>query len=50
MVPIGCPETAVLNQPTLRNNSEDGRIQVNRSGSLRYLIIVTVLNLCAGGR
>ena len=29
------PETSVLNQPTLRNNPEDGRIQFNRSGSLR---------------
>jgi hypothetical protein len=23
---IGCPETSVLNQPTLRNNPEDGII------------------------
>jgi hypothetical protein len=26
MVEIGCPETSVLNQPTLRNNSEDEEI------------------------
>jgi hypothetical protein len=26
MGPTGCPETSVLNQPTLRNNPEDGRI------------------------
>jgi hypothetical protein len=25
--PIGCPETSVINQPTLFNNPEDGRIQ-----------------------
>ena len=23
--PIGCPETSVLKQPTLRNNPEDGK-------------------------
>jgi hypothetical protein len=34
MVPIDCPETSMLNESTLRNNPEDGRIQVNRSGSL----------------
>jgi hypothetical protein len=33
--PIGCPETSVLNQSTLRNNAEDGRIQANRRESLR---------------
>ena len=32
---ISSPETSVRNRPTLRNNPEDGRIQVNRSGSLR---------------
>jgi hypothetical protein len=35
MGPICCPETSVLNQPTLRNDPEDGRTLVNRSGSLR---------------
>ena len=29
MGPIGCLETSVLNQPALRNNPEDVRIQVN---------------------
>ena len=29
------PETSVLNQPTLRKTSEDDKIQVNRSLSLR---------------
>jgi hypothetical protein len=29
---VGCPETSVLDQPT---NPQDGRIQVNCSGSLR---------------
>jgi hypothetical protein len=32
---IGCPETSVFNQLTLRNNPEDEIIQVNRSGGLR---------------
>jgi hypothetical protein len=32
---IGCPETSALNQPALRNNPEDRRIQLNRSGRLR---------------
>jgi hypothetical protein len=32
---IVCPKTLVLNQPTLHNNPEDGRIQVNHSRSLR---------------
>jgi hypothetical protein len=31
----GSPETSVLNQPMLRNNPEDRRIQFNRDGSLR---------------
>ena len=35
MEPIGCPETSVRDQPTLRDNLEDGRNQVNRSGSLQ---------------
>ena len=26
---IGCPETSVLDQPTLRNNPDDGRIKHN---------------------
>jgi hypothetical protein len=26
--PIGCPETSVLKQPVLRNNPEDGRVQI----------------------
>jgi hypothetical protein len=26
MGPVGCPETSVLNQPTLRNSPEDVRI------------------------
>jgi hypothetical protein len=33
MGPIRSPETSVLNQPTLHNIPEDGRIQVNHSGS-----------------
>jgi hypothetical protein len=32
---IRSPETSVQNQPTLRNNPEDDRILVNRSGSLQ---------------
>jgi hypothetical protein len=43
MGPIGCPETSVLNQPTLCNNPEDGRIQVNYSESLRSRKIGRVL-------
>ena len=35
MRPICSSETSVLNQPTLRNISEDGRSQVNRSESGR---------------
>ena len=35
MGPIGSPVTLALNQYTLCNNPEDGRIQFNRSGSLR---------------
>ena len=43
MASIGCLETSAVNQPTLRNNPEDGRIQVNSSGSLRYRTVsVTV--------
>jgi hypothetical protein len=34
-----CHETSVFNQPTLRNYPEDGRIQVNCSGSLRSNLI-----------
>ena len=33
--PVFKGQVSVLNQPTLRNNPEDGRIQVNHSGSLR---------------
>ena len=33
--PIRSTETSVRNQPTLRNIPEDGRVEVNRSGSLR---------------
>jgi hypothetical protein len=29
MGPTGCPETSVLNQPSLHNNTEDGRVYVN---------------------
>jgi hypothetical protein len=54
-----CPETSVLNQPTLRNNPEDGRIQVNRGESLRYrmykvvqiwpgLIVCKQVTVCPG--
>jgi hypothetical protein len=35
---IHCPETSVRNQPTLSNISEDYRIQVNQSRSLRSFI------------
>jgi hypothetical protein len=35
MGPIGSPETSALNQPSMSNNQEDGRIQVNRNGNLR---------------
>ena len=35
MGPIGFPETSVIKQPALLNNPEDGKIQVNRCGSLR---------------
>ena len=45
MGPIGCPETSMRNQPTLRNNPEDGRILVNRSGSLRSRIACLVIYL-----
>jgi hypothetical protein len=31
MEPIVCPETSALNQPTLRNNTEDGGIQAQLS-------------------
>jgi hypothetical protein len=41
MGPIWSPETSVPNQPTLRNIPEDGRIQVNRSGSLRSVIMAS---------
>jgi hypothetical protein len=46
MEPIRSPETSVQNQPTLRNISEDGRIQVKRSDSLRSRknVIVKTLN------
>jgi hypothetical protein len=27
MGPIGCPETSVINQPTLSNNPEEGRLK-----------------------
>ena len=33
--PIGSPETSVLNNITPRYNPEDGRIRLNRGGSLR---------------
>ena len=39
--PIGCLETSVLKQPTLRNNPEDGRIQVNCSGNLQFRLLLT---------
>jgi hypothetical protein len=35
MGPIGCPETSMLNHPKQHNNPKDGRVQVNRIGSLR---------------
>ena len=35
MEPIACPETSVLNQSTMRNNTEHWRIQINRIASLR---------------
>jgi hypothetical protein len=41
MGPIGIPETSMLNQPTLRNNPEDGRLQVNRSVNLRYRLALS---------
>jgi hypothetical protein len=41
----GSPETSVLNQPTLRNIPEDGRIQVNRSESLRSRTEILILEL-----
>ena len=41
---IGCPVTSVLNQPTLRNNPDDRRIQVNRSGSLRPRLSICWFN------
>ena len=31
----GCPKTSVLNQPTLRNNPEDERIQVTSAAAYR---------------
>ena len=34
--PIGSSETSVLNHPTPRNNPENVRIQLNRSGSLWF--------------
>jgi hypothetical protein len=42
---MGCPETSVLNQPTLRNIPEDVSIQVNRSGSLRSELVVVLRNV-----
>ena len=36
MGPIDTPETSVWNHLTARSNPEDGRIQFNRGGSLRY--------------
>ena len=41
MGPIRSPETKVLNHVTLRNNPEDGRIRLNRGGSLRSCISET---------
>jgi hypothetical protein len=38
MGPIGCHETSVLNQPTLHNNLEDGRIQT----VIVFIIIIVV--------
>jgi hypothetical protein len=42
MGPIGTSETSVVNQPTLRNIPEDGRIQINcidclRSRTVQYV-------------
>jgi hypothetical protein len=42
---IGIPETSVLNQPKLRNNPEDGRIQLNPSGRLRSCTVLPVSHL-----
>jgi hypothetical protein len=39
MTPIGSPETSISNQPTSRNNPEDGRIHFNRGESLRLRTI-----------
>jgi hypothetical protein len=35
MGPLGNPETSVSNHLTPRNNPKDGRINLNRDGSLR---------------
>ena len=39
MGPKSSPETSVSNHLTPRNNPEEGRIQFNRGGSLRYCIL-----------
>jgi hypothetical protein len=39
MRPIGSPETSVLNQRTVRNNPEDGRIHFNRGESLPSRVV-----------
>jgi hypothetical protein len=41
--PLCSPETSVSNYLTSRNNPEDGRVQFNFGGSLRYRILSVVL-------
>jgi hypothetical protein len=38
MGPMGSPETSALNQPTLRNFTENGIIQVKSNESLCFLL------------
>jgi hypothetical protein len=44
---IGSPETTVLNQPTLRINPEDGKIQINifitTSNNYFYYVCIRIL-------
>jgi hypothetical protein len=43
--PIGSLKTSIVNQPPLCNNTEDGRIQVDHSESLRSYIEANLQNL-----
>jgi hypothetical protein len=43
MGPIGCPKMSVINQPTLCNNPENGRIQLNYNGSLQSRLFFLII-------